>query len=190
MNCKVQIGFPVDTPLPKDVMTITPHYGQVDNPQALADALKTNLKNVTTISATWPFTIKVYDVEHAKPNPPLAMASQSGTPKVPSTPREVALCLSYYSSYNRPRYRGRLYIPYAFITGSLGARPTDAQLDYVRIDWANALFRNLPPSMGGIVWSTIDKKAYGITNFWVDDEWDTVRSRGGRSTKRVLATYP
>jgi hypothetical protein len=190
VNCKVTIGFPADTSLPRDVIQINPHYGQVDNPQALADALKTHLIAIGTISATIPFTIKVYDAEKAPPSFPLATATQNGTVPVPSTPREVALCLSYYSTYNRPRFRGRLYIPYMFITGSLGSRPTPTQRDFVLNSWGGALFRNLPPAMNGIVWSKRDAKAYGITNLWVDDEWDTVRSRGGKPTTRSLATIP
>jgi hypothetical protein len=190
VNCRVTIGFPFDTALPRDVIQINPHYGQVDNPQALVDKLLVNLKTVTTIGATMPFTIKAYDAEKAPPSFPLAVASQAGTIPVPSTPREVALCLSYYSSYNRPRFRGRLYIPYTLITGSLGSRPTSTQRDFVLNSWGGALGRNLPPNMNLIVWSRFDKKAYGVTNLWVDDEWDTVRSRGGKPTTRSLATIP
>ena len=29
-----------------------------------------------------------------------------------------------------------------------------------------------------------------VTNVWVDDEWDTIRSRGLKSTSRVTATVP
>lgn len=190
MNCRALISFPHESNLPKDVLTINPHYGQVDNPQALADKLKTNLIAITTISATVPFTIKVYDAEKPPPSFPLAQSQQTGTTPLASTPREIALCLSYYSSYNRPRYRGRLYIPYAYITGSLGARPTLAQRDFVLNSWGGALFKNLPPNVGGIVWSKRDAKAYGLTNMWVDDEWDIQRSRGLRGTVRSQGTLP
>lgn len=187
MNARALISFDVDTALPRDKMTISPHYGQVDNPQALADALKTHLIALSQISATVPFTVKVYDAEKAPPSAPLATSQQVGTPKLSLFPREIALCLSYYSTYNRPRYRGRLYIPKAILSGSVGLRPSTIQQNEVLNDWAGALFRNLPPAVNGIVWSRFDKKAYGITNFWVDDEWDTVRSRGMKPTSRVLA---
>lgn len=190
MNCKALIEFPHESSLPKDRMSITPHYGQVDNPQALADKLKVNLIAIGTISATIPFTIKIYDAEKAPPSFPLAQAQQTGTTPTASTPREIALCLSYYSTYNRPRYRGRLYIPYAYITGSLGARPTPTQRDFVLNSWGGALARNLPPNMSLIVWSKRDAKAYGVTNMWVDDEWDIQRSRGLRGTVRSQATVP
>jgi hypothetical protein len=190
MNCRAQIAFQCDTAFPRDALTINPHYGQVDNPQALADALKVNLKLIPKISATAPFTIKVYDAEKPPPSFPLATASQSGSPLISSAPREVALCLSYYSSYNRPRFRGRLFIPLSLLTGSPGKVPTGTQITEVLTTWGGALFRNLPPSMGGIVWSRYDKKAYGLTNLWVDDEWDTVRSRGMKASTRQLATLP
>jgi hypothetical protein len=190
LNCRALITFPHESSLPRDQLAINPHYGQVDNPQALADQLKVNLKVITTIAATIPFTIKIYDAEKAPPSFPLATASQGGTPPLATTPREIALCLSYYSSYNRPRFRGRLYIPYTYITGSLGARPTQVQRDFVLNSWGGALGRNLPPNMNLIVWSRFDKKAYGVTNLWVDDEWDIVRSRGLRGTARSLGTIP
>jgi hypothetical protein len=184
MNCRVQIGFPFDTTLPRDVMTINPHYGQVDNPQALADKLLVNIKAIPIIAATRPVTIKVYDAEKAPPSFPLATAAQGGTPPVSAAPREIALCLSYYSTYNRPRTRGRLYIPKECIIAGLNVRPSAAQMGDVLNAWGNALFTNLPPAMNGIVWSKRDGKAYGITDLWVDDEWDTVRSRGGKTTTR------
>ena len=190
MNCRALISFPHESALPRDAITINPHYGQVDNPQALADKLLVNLKTISTISATIPVTIKIYDAEKPPPSFPLAQAQQGGTPPLSTTPREVALCLSYYSTYNRPRFRGRLYIPYTYITGSLGGRPTPTQRQFVLNSWGSALGRGLPPNMNLIVWSRFDKKAYGVTNMWVDDEWDTVRSRGLKGTVRDLATIP
>lgn len=188
-NYRVQIGFPFDTTLPRDVVTLNPHYNGT-NPQALADKLKTNLQAVTTISATKPFTIKVYDVEKAPPSYPLATASQTGTPYTASTPREIALCLSYYSSNNIPRQRGRMYIPYLLLTGSLGGRPTPTQITEVLTVWGNALFKNVGPTATPIVWSKFNKAGYPITNLWVDDEWDIQRSRGGKPTTRQTATIP
>lgn len=190
MNCRALISFPHETSLPRDAIQINPCYGQVDNPQALADKLVVNIKAVSTVSASVPFTVKIYDVEKAPPSFPLATAQQAGTPPPATVPREVALCLSYYSTYNRPRFRGRVFIPKHLVTGNLGPRPDAPQRAYVIDSWGTALFRNLPPNMNGIVWSRRDKKAYGITNLWCDDEWDTIRSRGLKGTARTLATIP
>lgn len=189
MELRVQIGFPLDTTLPRDVVTINPHY-TFDNPQALADALKTSLTSIGTVAASTMFTIKVYDAKKAPPSYPLATATNGTTPSVISTPREVALCLSYYAGQNVPRKRGRVYIPYNFITGSLGARPTTTQMNFVLNNWGNALFKSRPAGALPIVYSRIDKVGWTMDHLWVDDEWDTVRSRGGRATQRVQTTIP
>src|SRR3954467_8574990 len=98
---RVQIAFQLDTALPRDAVTINPHYSG-DNPQALGDALKVNLMANANVGATCPFTVKVYDALKAPPSYPLYTVS-NGTGFLASTkPREVALCLSYYSTWNRP----------------------------------------------------------------------------------------
>jgi hypothetical protein len=185
---RAQISFPVDGVLPEDAMTITPHYFG-DDAQGLAEALKTNLATFAPIGATKPFTIRIYDAEKAPPSYPRATAEQAGTPPNSTDPRELALCLSYFSTYNRPRYRGRLYIPGVFISGSKVSRPTGAQMQSV-LDWRLALAENLPSAHNFVVYSRMDAESYTINNFWVDDEWDIVRSRGRKHTTRVEATFP
>src|SRR3954470_2410029 len=106
--------FPVDTTLPRDRVMITPHFFGSD-PQGLADALKTNLATHSGIGATKPFDIRIYDAQKPPPSFPLRSATQAGPPPVTDVPRELCLCLSYYSTWNRPRYRGRLYIPTPFV---------------------------------------------------------------------------
>jgi hypothetical protein len=185
---RAQLGFPFDTDFARDVITLNPHFDGPD-PAALAIALKANLIAVPAIGATTPFTIKVYDAKKAPPSYPLATASQ-GTGHAPSSlPREVALCLSYYGGFNRPRFRGRLYIPSSLIAGSAGLRPTTTQMNNVGA-WANTLGKNLP---GNTWWTLYSRKAgtaAQVTNWWVDDEWDTVRSRGMRAGTRITGTVP
>jgi hypothetical protein len=38
------------------------------------------------------------------------------------------------------------------------------------------------------VWSRIEHAAHSVTNYYVDDEWDIQRRRGGRPTSRVSGT--
>lgn len=185
---RAQISFPVDTPLPVDAMTITPHY-LGDDAQALADRLKSNLVAFVQVGATKPFKIRVYDAQKAAPNYPLATAEQTGTPAVSSGPREIALCLSYYSVWNRPRFRGRLYIPYQGIGGALGPRPSSTQMT-TALSWRTPLTSGLPAGTNLCVYSRVQNSAAGVDNFWVDDEWDTVRSRGRKPTARQTATLP
>src|SRR4051794_19841575 len=103
---RAQIGVPMDSALPRDVITINPHY-EGDDPGALAVALKASFA-AWTATAGRSVTIKIYDAKKAPPSYPLATASTVGTTLGSSCPREVALCLSYYTGYNRPRFRGRL----------------------------------------------------------------------------------
>jgi hypothetical protein len=185
---RVQVAFQLDTAFPRDAMTINPHYFG-DNPQALGDALKTNIKANVQVGPSMPFTIKVYDAMKAPPNYPL-YTTTNGTGFVATTlPREVALCLSYYATNNRPSYRGRLYIPVALIGGTIGLRPTSTQMNAV-LAWKTTLGANLPSGHTWVVFSEKLQQGSNVTAVWCDDEWDTIRSRGLKSTTRVTGTVP
>jgi hypothetical protein len=186
---RVQISVQADTALPADAFTINPHYSGSD-PDALAQALKANCIAYSPIG-TRPFTIRVYDALKAPPSYPLATASQTGTLTASQCPRELALCLSYYTTYNRPRFRGRLYIPATWLTSAPGLRPTSGLMDAC-LNFAPAvLTKTLPSQTVWVVYSPTEKKSQGaVTNAWCDDEWDTVRSRGLKATTRHLATVP
>lgn len=188
MVLATKITFQLDSGLPRDGVTITPHYNG-DDPQALVDRLKTNLVASTLIGATTPFTIKAYDAEKAPPSYPLAEAISGSGSKATTVPREAALCLSYYSTWNRPLYRGRLYIPAAFLLGPLALRPSDTQMANAA-SFAGILSNGLPQGTNWVVWSRKMAQANGVDHYWVDDEWDTVRSRGLKSTKRDEYTLP
>jgi hypothetical protein len=179
---RASLIFPADGTLPRDNVSIHPHYGGSD-PQAVANILKTNLDNWAG-TAGKPYTIKIYDAEKAPPSFPLATVTNPGTPPSTSAPREVSLCLSYYSTWNRPRYRGRLYLPAHWTASSPGVRPSDASMAQALTFATDVLKKNLPAATNWVVWSRMDRKPYGVTDVWVDDEWDTVRSRGLRGTKR------
>jgi hypothetical protein len=183
-----KIGFQLDSTLPRDTITINPCYFG-DDAQALANALKTNLTAVTEIGATTPFTVKVYNAQKAPPSYPLATASQGTGMIATNFPREVALCLSYYSTFNRPGYRGRVYIPGSFCGGAMGLRPTSTQMAKA-LAWTNTLGKGLPAGHNMVVYSRKQDQSFGVSNTFVDDEWDTVRSRGLRSTTRQLSSLP
>lgn len=180
---RAQIGFALDSTLPRDVVTINPHYVG-SNPQALADALKVNINAIPGFGTTVPYKIKIYDALKPKPSYPLAEAINGSGSMATAEPRELALCLSFYSEFNRPGLRGRVYIPAAFFSGSAGLRPTVTQQNDVKL-WATAFNVN-PATAQWAVFSRKMQEANVVTNFWVDDEWDTVRSRGLRPTTRVL----
>lgn len=185
---RVQMGFPMDSALARDVVTVNPHF-EGDNPQALGDALLNNLKGNATLGATIPVTIKVYDARKAPPSYPLYTVS-NGTGFVNSSgPREVALCLSYYATFNRPSFRGRLYLPLTFFGGALGIRPTSTQRANA-LAFKDVFGKNLPSGHWWSVWSVKQQSSAQVNSVWVDDEWDTIRSRGLRATARSTGTLP
>jgi hypothetical protein len=181
--------FPMDSALPRDVMSINPHFFG-DNADALVNALKANLL-AWPPTATAPFTIKAYDAAALPPSYPLAVAEQAGTTPGNDRPREVALTLSYYTGFNRPSYRGRLYLPSRWLTGVVGLRPSITQRDEVISFAQQVLTANLPAAHNWVVWSQKYRKSQGgVNHVWVDDEWDTQRKRGLRPTTRTEATVP
>lgn len=185
---RVQMGFAYDSALPRDVMTINPHFFG-DNPQALADALKSNLLAYTPVGPSTTFSVKVYDAQKAPPSFPLAQATNGTSFTSGATPREICLCLSYYSTWNRPRYRGRMYLPAMWMGGSIGIRPTTTQRANA-LAFKTVLTTGLPASHNWVVWSAMNQQSNGVTNIWCDDEWDTIRSRGMKGTTRTLGTVP
>lgn len=183
-----KIGFQMDSTLPRDTMTISPHYFG-DDAQALADRIKTNLIAIPEVASTTPFKISIYNAQAPPPSFPLATASQVVASPATSAPRELALCLSYYSTYNRPRYRGRLYIPVCFLGSGIGLRPTTTQITKA-LSWGNALGKGLPTGHNWVVYSRRNDQSYGVSNTWVDDEWDIIRTRGLKGTTRQTAPIP
>lgn len=185
---RVLISFPHDSAFPRDAVSITPHFSG-NNADALADVLVNNIKAIAEVGAARSFTLKVYDAQKAPPNYPLETRVNGTGFSTSAKPREIALCLSYYSTYNRPRYRGRLYIPGQFISGAFDLRPSAAQMTIAK-NWGTALSSNMPEGHNWVVYSRMNDEAYGVTDWWVDDEWDIQRSRGLRATTRQVASLP
>lgn len=185
MVIRVQMGFPSDSALPKDIITLNPHFNAGDA-TALLNSLKTNL-NAWSGTAGKPFTLKAYDATKLPPSYPLATVSQTGSTPNSTAPREVALCLSYYANFNRPRFRGRLYLPGSWLTAAPNVRPADPTIA-TALTFKDVVGKNLPSGAFWTVWSTVTRTDAQVTNAWVDDEWDTIRSRGMVATKRVTGT--
>jgi hypothetical protein len=185
-----KISFQLDSALPRDAVTISPCYNG-DDAQALANGLKANLIASVHVGPSVPFKISVYNATKPPPNYPLAVAS-NGTGSLATTgPRELALCLSYFSVANRPSQRGRLFIPWAFLQGAVGLRPTSGQIT-AALDFGTVLGKSLPANH---TWAVHSRKhdttsAAVITDIWVDDEWDVIRSRGLKSTTRQTGKIP
>lgn len=169
-------------------MVITPHYTGTD-PQALADKLRDQLTAVTSWVSVPTITINVYLATGAPPHHPLASSVHTGAAATSVMPREVAICLSYYATLNQPRLRGRVYLPAPIMGMASGIRPAPGDLPRA-LNFGPALFKTLPAGHVPVVFSRVAGTSAPITNYWVDNEWDTVRSRGLISTTRSVGTVP
>lgn len=187
---RMQCAFQYDSEFARDAMVITPHFrdnGATSDPQGLAQDLADALSGWQ--GGTAPVHVKCYDAEGTPPVFPNGDATAGGATAISaSVPREVAICLSYYAERNLPRQRGRLYIPLAVMnSGSAALRPSSTQITKV------AALVPIFTGLGGtdvdwVVWSRTLKQEMSVTDWWIDDEWDTVRSRGLRATTRTTGT--
>jgi hypothetical protein len=158
--------------------------------QALVDDLGNGIKGI--FSNTWPFDVTAYNVEGAPPHYPMAVhhANVAGGLITPNVPPELAVCLSFYAVNNRPRQRGRLYLPLFMLQNS-----TDANMLSIKsaIRDNASLLVGLFAGLGGSnvdwgVWSKTDNAFHKATNWFVSDAWAIQRRRGIKETARKTGT--
>lgn len=192
-SAQVMVGG--DSALARDYMVNTLHFNGVGtflaaetDVSSIADDLAGIYVGLPGVSTTREVRVRIYNLDDPKPRPIKAEAvrNQGNFPPT-GAPREVALCLSFYADRNLPRQRGRIYVPALFLGGSQGGRPSAAQMTVL-----TDLYTDLT-NLGGTdlewsVYSRMDDVHRQVQHGWVDDEWDTVRSRGLRSTTRQLIT--
>lgn len=191
---KMQCAFTLDSLLPRDELVITPHFndaGVGTDPDGLTSDLATALSDWWAVAGR--VEVTAYEVAGPPPHYPMGQTilNPTGAP-ASNCPREIAVCLSYFATNNVPRRRGRLFIPHPVIsTGTAGTTP-DVRPNAATRTKAGALapiFADLGgPDVDWVVYSRVDGVARPVTDWWVDDEWDTIRSRGLRSTTRLAGT--
>ena len=191
---KAVISTWLDTTEPADAMQITPTFHTKNPVGGDLTALANDLLNGWT---TWLNTVykgtqqrvTFYDVEGTKPVYPAAQVEKNtGVAIASQTNRDIAVCLSCYATNNRPRYRGRLYVPLVLSGGS----PSGANVSTPTM----TLIAGLVPlfeGLGGVdvdwgVYSRADGQFRKYTNWWIDNSWDTQRRRGKRATLRQQGT--
>jgi len=135
--------------------------------------------------------VKYYNAVTSVPNYPLFTNTFNLTvaPGAIDMPLEVSLCISYANdsdtTVSAKRRRGRIYLSGFSEASNTAGRPisavltglSDAYRDYVEA-------ANLLSGVTACVWSRANGALYPIERVWVDNEWDTMRSRGGKSTLR------
>lgn len=190
---RLQLSWQADTLFPRDRVSINPHFENTGGilTDTDVDQLCQDLVEAWQVYA--PFTGEVrckgYDAQSAPPNLPQGdHAVNAGLMGNFAWPREVALCLSYYSGQNTPTKRGRLYLPGGIVfSTNPGKQPSTSTMDKI------LAFGPILADLGGVDvdWVVYSRKldtAFPVTNYYCDNEFDTVRSRGLRPTTRQSAT--
>jgi hypothetical protein len=197
---RFQVSMPQVDALPRNLVTNTFHMSNVGTGGLLATDLEAMCDAICDLwqkqykgSPGNKVTTKAYSLSAASHAPPLAQATRGTSNWGAACPREVALCLSFAKRRSVPRERGRLYLSPGMVVGgqalfTYGAAPPGSMLD-----WALELYGKANqslPDLGGIDWkfgvfSPTNSAFYQTTEAWVDNEWDTVRSRGPGATTRV-----
>jgi len=189
MQCSWQSG----SALPRDQVVITPVFNDIggfgveDLVDDLADALAAWQ---SAGAAARQLTVRAYDVEGTKPVYAAATAVRNpGATTDFAGPRELALCLSFYSERNVPRKRGRVYTPYGLILGFDGIGPRPSASAQAKVLALGPIFKDLGgANVDWSVWSKSANGASAVTHYYVDDEWDVQRRRGLRPSTRVTGT--
>lgn len=155
-------------------------------PNAIGDAIKTAL-----IAGTLPYAqylaidVKVYDHANVPHSPPVYTSHNAGSGTLTLGPRQVALCLSFYSGLNVRGQRGRIYIgPFALT--DMHERASSTTLTAVQT-LANALKH---PGGADVVHQIHHKKTdtfSNVSNYFVNNRWDSMRSRLNKESSRLLA---
>lgn len=107
----------------------------------------------------------------------------------PSLPREVAVTLSFYARRSTPRTRGRVYLgplTQAATDGTPECKVSEAFRTCIAAAadrLANA--EGAGDDMNWGVLSPTDEEIRGVTGGWVDDAFDTIRSRGQEAGTRT-----
>lgn len=134
--------------------------------------------------------VKVYNNAAAAPNPPV-FSTTFAFPTAPAgspLPTECAIVSSFKSptvpGVSLARQRGRIYLgPLNTNTSGTDARPTNATLTTVS-NAMQALNTDRDPRW--VVWSATQNDFFPITQGFIDNEYDTQRRRGRRSTTRTV----
>jgi hypothetical protein len=139
--------------------------------------------------------VKIYATDTGVPNYPILEESFNLTsaPGGIDLPNEVSLCISYANdssnSVPRARRRGRIYISGATEAANVSGRPTSGVIGAIADifeDYVQAV--NSTANLEAGIWSRTNATVYPIERIWVDNEWDTMRSRGGKPTERATRT--
>jgi hypothetical protein len=160
-----------------------------DRPATLASYLGPQISRVANTAH-----VISYDLGTTPPRHPFDVQFTLGAGSSSSPlPAEVACCLSLKTSHLGPRGKGRVYIgPFngaAVGTAEAGdARPVDALRTTLK--WSAQKLRDSAVLIdAGLVWHVVshsDSASYPVSGGFIDNAWDTHRSRGLDPSARQL----
>lgn len=204
---RAQVVLPYTSGHPEDVSVNVWHFRTSDKAQAtfdsIADALQAFYNGIRTMFPSSldlaGASVRFYDLADAKPRPPLGEQLLGLTPGGLNAvgPSEVAICLSFHGTriagVNPARQRGRIYLGPCSSTIIIGSIVPGTTVSAI-IQRANELLT----TSNGATWDwVIYSQALAndpapfvpadttVVGGWVDNEWDTQRRRGTKSTIRV-----
>jgi len=207
---RTQITLPTSSGLPADYIMNTWHclsvdIDPVDDATGFVDDLfdfYLAIDNLMSGRLSGDIIADVYDLSDAQPRTPIFTQDANlslGTGD--GLPNEVAICLSYRgalaSGVNPARHRGRIFLgPWDVSVVDQGTGDTIVDVS-VRNAIASAA-NNLMGSTTSAGWpwavyspttqqggASLVNSAFQVQAGWVDDAFDTVRSRGGQATTRT-----
>lgn len=196
------VRLPFTSGVPEDATVNVFHSECADfgEAQGFADALVTFYNAIDgtfsnqLASASNSATVSTYDLADPEPRVPFDVQAFTVTPGISGMPMETALCLSFQgikiSGQPQARRRGRVYLgPFANAAAGTDGRPATATITTV-VNAATTLLAAYAVGVVGkwAVYSPTDNQAVVVADGWVDNEWDTVRSRGRKATARTTFT--
>lgn len=188
-NYRVQVvGQPFTTDVERDWITNVLHYAApTTTPAALGAAVgAAYTANADLGASTWAnLYVKVYDVSLPAHSPPVYQYSHPGTGLGALAPRQIALCLSFFSGLNIRGQRGRIYLgPWQMVKVSEFA---STSVLTSCITMANALKHPGGADVIHQIWHPKTASWSNVSNYFVNNRWDTMRSRLPKETARQTA---
>lgn len=211
-NFQVRAILPYTTGLPGDEVVntfavigptasalITPftNFYNVDTGPTTTSIADVINRYVTRVTNGCRFEIYSVDLATGATGSPLLVSpwTLATTSLTTGSPNEVALCTSFASTVppgvSPARRRGRVYIG-PFVDGASGGslpnRPGTSLVNTLQLATKRLATELVTAGAELAVWSRKDAAMYPVVRGWVDDEWDTMRSRQVEASSRTTWT--
>lgn len=157
--------------------------------------LDTGILSSVISSDTNAHQMKVYDLTDPSPRPPVYLHEFTQGGGGSPLPAEVAICASFQglqeAGHSQARRRGRIFIgPVRQTTSEAGSdgypRVSASARSTIAAACTNLQTNGSLADWVWCVWSRTDDELYIVNNGWIEDEYDTQRSRGPGPLTRTI----